>query len=284
MAKIINGKLIAENILGQVREQVEELFRKCGRFPKLSVILVGDDPASQIYVRNKENAARSVGILSETHGLPLSIKQDALISLINDLNSDAGTDGILVQLPLPPSLNEQAILEQIDPTKDVDGLHFLNLGKLVKDENPFFIPCTPQGIIELILSTGVDIVGKEAVVIGRSNIVGKPVGLLLLKNNATVTFCHSKSQSLAQIAKRADILVVAVGRVGIVTGDMIKEGAVVIDVGMNRVGNKVVGDVDFESASSKAGYITPVPGGVGPMTIAMLLKNTLKSAQSRMAK
>jgi methylenetetrahydrofolate dehydrogenase (NADP+)/methenyltetrahydrofolate cyclohydrolase len=257
---------------------VKKLKEGKGITPKLCVILVGDDPASEVYVRNKEKGCAAVGMLSETHRLPASIKQQPLIDLIRSLNKDASVHGILLQLPLPKGLNPQVVLDEISAEKDVDGLHPYNMGKLLKGEDPLFISCTPQGIIELILSTGVEIKSKEAVVVGRSNIVGKPVALLLLQRHATVTICHSRTADLGAVTRRADILVASVGSPAIIRGEMIKEGAVVIDVGTTRVGDKFVGDVEFESAKTKAAFITPVPGGVGPMTIAMLLKNTYLSA------
>ena len=279
MAEIIDGKGIAKRIRAEVADQVKKLKENKGLVPKLCVVLVGEDPASQIYVRNKERACAEAGISSETRRIPASIKQERLIDLIKGLNKDRSVHGILVQLPLPKDLDSTTVLNEIFPEKDVDGLHPLNMGKLLKGENPLFIPCTPQGIMELILSTGTEIKGKEAVVVGRSNIVGKPVSILLLQKHATLTICHSRTRDLGEVTRRADILVAAVGSAQIVHGGMVKEGAVVIDVGMNRVGEKLVGDVDFDGAKKRAAYITPVPGGVGPMTIAMLLKNTLLAAQ-----
>jgi len=252
----------------------------------LDVILVGDDPGSQIYVRNKERACGETGIASETHRLPATTKQSELNGLIQKLNLDKKINGILVQLPLPKGLDPIAALNVIDPAKDVDGIHPLNMGNMLRGERPLFLPCTPSGIIEMILSTGVSLEGKEAVVVGRSNIVGKPIAVMLLQRNATVTVCHSKTRDLAGTIKRGDIVVAAVGSPELVRGEMIKKGAIVIDVGMNRVGDKWVGDVDYEGASKQAEYLSPVPGGVGPMTIAMLLKNTVLSAEraSRSAK
>jgi len=278
MAKIIDGKAIAANIRSELKDKVSELKRR-GINPKLAVILVGEDPASQIYVRNKEKGCADIGMLSDAHRLPADTSAKQLIALISDLNNDVSVNGILVQLPLPKGLDEKAILGHVAPSKDVDGLHFQNMGKLFKGERPSFVPCTPSGVMQLLLSTGVEIAGKEAVVVGRSNIVGKPVALLLLNENATVTICHSKTKNLGEVVKRADIVIAAVGRPNLITGEMIKRGAVVIDVGMNRLESGLVGDVDFESAKNVASYITPVPGGVGPMTIAMLLKNTVISAE-----
>jgi len=281
VAQIIDGRAIAKRLREEVAEEIKALKEKGSGVPKLVVVLAGDDPASQVYVRNKEKACAEVGLLSEVRRIPSTVKEKELIDIVRQLNKDKAIQGILVQLPLPSGISELAVLNEISPEKDVDGLHPMNMGKLLKGENPLFIPCTPQGIIELVLSTGIEIKGKEAVVVGRSNIVGKPVALLLLQNHATVTICHSRTRDLGEVTRRAEILVVAVGSPGIVRGDMVRKDAVVIDVGSNRVGEKLVGDVDFDSAKEAAGYITPVPGGVGPMTIAMLLKNTLKAAKVR---
>lgn len=281
MAEIIDGRAIAKRIREEVKVGVERLKAEKKEAPKLSVILVGEDPSSQIYVRNKEKACSEVGIATETRRIPATGKEKEVIDIIRQLNKDKSVHGILVQLPLPKSMNVEKVLETILPEKDIDGLHPFNMGKLLRGGEPLFIPCTPQGIIELILSTGVEVRGKEAVVVGRSNIVGKPVAILLLQRHATVTVCHSRTRDLGEVTRRADILVAAVGSPGLIHGDMVKDGAVVIDVGVNRVGEKLVGDVDFESAKSRAAFITPVPGGVGPMTIAMLLKNTLLAAQRR---
>ncbi len=242
--------------------------------------MVGEDPASAVYVRNKIRACENVGISSESIRLPDTTEEKELEDLINKLNRDPGTDGVLVQLPLPPHLNAKKIIPLIDPRKDVDGFSAMNIGALMLDDKRGLYSCTPLGIIQLIRSTGIDLSGKHAVVVGRSNEVGKPVALMLLQQNATVTICHSKTADLGAITRLADVLVVAVGRKGLVTGDMVKEGAVVIDVGINRgEDGKLYGDVDFESVLPKAGFITPVPGGVGPMTIAMLMANTLKAAK-----
>jgi methylenetetrahydrofolate dehydrogenase (NADP+)/methenyltetrahydrofolate cyclohydrolase len=279
MAKIIDGKKMAQEIRNEVKLGTEKLAKEKGTRPKLSVILVGEDNASQIYVHNKEKACAEAGIETETHRLPASYKENQLIDLIRKLNADPRVHGILVQLPLPKGLDEKNILINVSPQKDVDGIHIENLGRLFAGQEPYFYPCTPSGIMELILSTGIEIKGREAVVVGRSNIVGKPTSILLLDQHATVTICHSRTQNLGAVTKRADILVAAIGRAKMITGDMIKAGAVVIDVGMNRLETGLVGDVDFEGAKEVASYITPVPGGVGPMTIAMLLKNTLTSAK-----
>ncbi len=279
MTQIIDGKAVAAKVRDGVREEVAKFKQKTGVTPKLTVVLVGDDPASQIYVRNKERGCADVGMHSEVRRLPATTKQTELIGIVKQLNGDKSVHGILVQLPLPAGLDDRIVLDEIDPRKDVDGLHPLNMGKLLKGDDSGFVACTPQGIIELILSTGTEIQGKEAVVIGRSNIVGKPVSILLMQRNATVTICHSRTRDLGEVTRRADILVAAVGSPHIVQGTMIKSGAVIIDVGTNKIGEKQVGDVDFQSAMDRAGFITPVPGGVGPMTIALLLKNTLKAAR-----
>lgn len=277
MGNIIDGKAISANLREQLKNEVTEL-KKQGITPGLAVILVGDDPASAVYVRNKERGCEEVGIHSVVHRLEADTPQDKLISLIHDLNNDKSIHGILVQLPLPSSLDELAVLREVNPDKDVDGLHVVTAGRLFVGEKGF-IPCTPKGIIHLIKSTGTDISGKNAVVIGRSNMVGKPISLLLMANNATVTMCHSRTQNLAQICAGADILVAAIGRPEMITADYIKPGAVVIDVGTTKVDGKLKGDVLFEQASKKAGFITPVPGGVGPMTITMLLENTVEAAR-----
>ena len=279
MAKIIDGKSVALKVKEEVGEGVRKLVAEKGITPKLTVVLVGEDPASQVYVRNKERGCAEVGMISEVRRLPSATRQDELVEIVSQLNADRSVHGILVQLPLPKGLKEQPLLDGIDPRKDVDGLNPINMGKLLKGDESGFVACTPQGIIELILSTGTEIQGREAVVVGRSNIVGKPVAILLLQKNATVTVCHSRTRDLGEITRRADILVAAVGSPRIIQGKMIKEGAVIIDVGTNRVGEKLVGDVDFQSAQERAGFITPVPGGVGPMTIALLMKNTLKAAR-----
>lgn len=280
MAKIIDGKAIANALQERLKEQCAYFAMQFGRKPKLAVIMVGEDPASAIYVRNKIRACEAVGINSESYRLPESTEQAQLESLIEKLNADPTADGILVQLPLPSHLNAKRIIPLIDPRKDVDGFSDSNLGALVSDDKSGLYSCTPLGIIQLIKSTGIDLTGKRAVVVGRSNEVGKPVALMLLQQNATVTICHSKTVNLGEITRTADVLVVAVGKKKLVTGDMVKEGAVVIDVGINRdEDGKLCGDVDFASVEPKAGFITPVPGGVGPMTIAMLMTNTIKAAK-----
>jgi methylenetetrahydrofolate dehydrogenase (NADP+)/methenyltetrahydrofolate cyclohydrolase len=277
-AKIIDGKIVAEQLRAQLKLKAEDFEKKNKRRPGLAVVLVGADPASQVYVKNKISGCAQVGFISFDHYLGADTSQDELDKLIDTLNADEKVDGILVQLPLPKHLNERRSLSRVLPCKDVDGFHVENAGSLMLGED-CLVACTPAGSIELIKSTGIDITGKHAVVIGRSNIVGKPAALLLLQQNCTVTICHSKTQNIAQIAKTADILVAAIGKKEFVTGDMIKPGAIVIDVGINRYEGKLYGDVNFAEASEVAGYITPVPGGVGPMTITMLLSNTLNAAE-----
>ncbi|MBC7346801.1 MAG: bifunctional methylenetetrahydrofolate dehydrogenase/methenyltetrahydrofolate cyclohydrolase FolD [Clostridia bacterium] len=277
-AQIIDGKKIAEQVRAEIKVEVDELKQK-GLEPGLAVVLVGDNPASQIYVNNKHKACGELGIYSEVHRLPGDTPQEELLGLIDKLNYDKKIHGILVQLPLPEQIDEKAIINAINPAKDVDGFGPANVGNLVIGDDCFF-PCTPHGILVMLDKIGVDPKGKRAVVVGRSNIVGKPVAMMLLHRHATVTMCHTRTQDLAWECRNADILVVAAGRPRVITGDMIKEGAVVIDVGVNRLADgKVVGDVDFASASEKASWITPVPGGVGPMTITMLMKNTVEAAK-----
>ncbi len=283
MAIRIDGKAIAAKVKEQVAEEVRGLKAQ-GIAPGLAVVIVGEDPASRIYVNNKKKACEAVGIYSEEYALPAGTTQEELLSLIDRLNKKPEISGILVQSPLPKGLDEAAVVEKIDPQKDVDAFHAYNVGKIMQGSYTF-LPCTPAGVIELIKSTGVDICGKQCVVIGRSDIVGKPMAMLLLHENGTVTICHSRTQNLSDICRGADILVSAVGKAHFVTGDMVKPGAVVIDVGMNRDENgKLCGDVEFSEAEPKAGYITPVPGGVGPMTIAMLMKNTVAAARLQAAK
>lgn len=275
--KIIDGKAISAAVRETLKVQASEFENRYGRKVGLAVVKVGANPASEVYVRNKILACEQVGLKSFSYNFPEEISEDEVLELIDALNEADDVDGILVQLPLPSHLNEKKILAHIAPEKDADGFHVVNAGGLMLGL-PCTKPCTPAGIIELIKSTGVTIAGKNAVVVGRSNIVGKPCAMLLLAENATVTICHSKTADLASFTRRADILVAAVGRKQFITGDMVKDGAVVIDVGMNRSEGKLYGDVDFASVSEKASYITPVPGGVGPMTVTMLLKNTLESA------
>ena len=277
MAKIIDGKSIAADIRKELAAEVTAL-RERGITPGLAVIIVGEDPASKVYVRNKGRACTEVGIYSEIIGLPEQTSQEALLAKIEELNGRQDINGILVQLPLPRHIDEASVIAAISPDKDVDAFSEVNVGKIMIG-NYRFLPCTPAGVMELIRRSGVEIEGKQAVVVGRSNIVGKPQAMLLLHANATVTICHSRTKNLAEICRTADILVVAVGKANFITADMVKPGAVVIDVGMNRKPDgKLTGDVDFESVSKVADAITPVPGGVGPMTITMLLKNTLTAA------
>ena len=276
-ATIIDGKAVAASLRSQLKDQVAAL-KEQGVVPGLAVIIVGDDPASKVYVSNKEKACAEVGMYSEKYALPAQTTQEELLALVEKLNNKPNIHGILCQLPLPKHLDEKAVIEAISPKKDVDAFHAQNVGRIMIGDYKF-LPCTPAGIMELIKATGIDITGKECVVVGRSNIVGKPMAMLLLHQNGTVTICHSRTKQLKEVCRRADILVVAIGKAKFITGDMIKDGAVVIDVGMNRDENgKFCGDVDFDSASEVAGYLTPVPGGVGPMTITMLLKNTLTAA------
>ena len=278
-AQIIDGKALAQTIREGIAEEVRLLEKDTGIKPGLAAVLVGDDPASAVYVKNKRIACEKAGLYPQEHLLPASTTQDALLKLIHQLNVDSRIHGILVQLPLPPGIDSQAILQAVSPEKDVDGFHPVNVGRLVAGD-PVFIPCTPKGVIQMIDSTGQDIAGKRAVVIGRSNIVGKPVAMLLLHRHATVTICHSRTKDLPGVVREADILIAAIGKPLFVTPDMVKEGAIVIDVGINRLADgKLVGDVDIERVKERAGWITPVPGGVGPMTIAMLLHNTLESAK-----
>lgn len=279
MAVIINGKEVSASIRREIKEKTQEFINEKGYAPGLAVIIVGEDPASQVYVNNKHKACLEVGFLSEVYRLPAETTMDELLSLVDKLNNDEKIHGILCQLPLPKHLNEEQVILRINPDKDVDAFHPINTGKIMIGNNNF-VPCTPAGVMKLIESTGTDICGKECVVVGRSNIVGKPQAMLLLQKNGTVTICHSKTRDLKEVTKRADILVVAVGIPNFITGDMIKEGAIVMDVGINRTAEgKLTGDVDFESAEKVASYITPVPGGVGPMTITMLLENTLTAAK-----
>jgi len=281
MAKIINGKEVSASVKAAVASETAQLKDDKGLKVGLAVVIVGNNPASRVYVNNKKKACEEVGFQSFEYALDESTTEEQLLYLVNVLNRDNRVNGILVQLPLPAHINETAVINAISPEKDVDAFHPVNVGKIMIGEYSF-LPCTPAGVMELIASTGTEIAGKICVVIVRSNIVGKPMAMLLLHKSGTVTICHSKTQNLKEICLGADILVVAVGRANFVTGDMIKEGAVVIDVGMNRLENgKLCGDVEFESAEKKASYITPVPGGVGPMTISMLMKNTLTAAKQQ---
>ncbi|WP_096270550.1 bifunctional methylenetetrahydrofolate dehydrogenase/methenyltetrahydrofolate cyclohydrolase FolD [Paucisalibacillus globulus] len=279
-AKVINGKELSMELKEEMKQEVKDL-RKKNVIPHLSVVLVGNDAASRSYVNGKKRASEEVGISSEIIELPESISEKELLDIIQKLNQNEQVHGILVQLPLPKQINVQHIIETIDPRKDVDGFHPVNIGRMMTGQDTF-LPCTPYGIIKMLQSKNISIEGKHAVILGRSNIVGKPVGQLLLNEHATVTYCHSRTKNVKDITKQADILVVAIGSPNIISKEYIKEGAVVIDVGINRIEDgKLTGDVDFDSAKEVASYITPVPRGVGPMTITMLLYNTLKAAKER---
>lgn len=278
MAKLLSGKVVSQRIKDELKEEVAGLKAQ-GLNPGLAVVIVGDDPASRVYVNNKKKACAEIGIYSEEYALPAETTQAELLALIDTLNKKDEISGILVQLPVPPQIDEETIINAIDPKKDVDAFHPVNVGKIMAG-NYDFVPCTPAGVMELIKESGIEIAGKDCVVVGRSNIVGKPQAMLLLHENGTVTICHSRTRDLAEKTRRADILVAAVGRPNFITADMIKPGAVVIDVGINRIADKkLVGDVDFASCEPVAGAITPVPGGVGPMTIAMLMRNTVRAAR-----
>ncbi len=278
-AQILDGKAIAAEIRGALKRQVDTIIDAGGRPPGLAVVLVGDNPASEIYVRNKRKACAEVGFHSELHELSAETPQEKLLDLIDTLNADERIDGILVQLPLPDHIDEEAVIERILPTKDVDGFHPYNVGRLVL-RMPLLRPCTPKGIMSMLERTGRKIEGLDAVIVGQSNIVGRPMALELLAARCTITVCHTRTKDLADKVRRADLVVAAAGRPRLVEGDWIKQGALVIDVGMNRLADgKLVGDVDFEGARERAAWITPVPGGVGPMTIASLLENTLQAAE-----
>ncbi len=279
-ARIIDGKRIAAAVREEIRTRAAALTERSGIVPGLAVVIVGENPASQVYVRNKKRACEEAGFYSVVIELPADTPQNALLDKIEELTEDPKIHGILVQLPLPPQIDERAVIAAIPPDKDVDAFHPENVGRMMLGE-PRFLPCTPAGIMKMLELEGIPVEGKDCVVIGRSNIVGKPMAMLLMQANGTVTVCHSRTKNTEEIARRADILVCAVGRAGFLTADMVKEGAVVIDVGMNRnAEGKLCGDVDFEAVSQKASYITPVPGGVGVMTITMLLENTLRAAES----
>jgi methylenetetrahydrofolate dehydrogenase (NADP+)/methenyltetrahydrofolate cyclohydrolase len=281
MARILDGNLYAAKIREEVTTGVAEFNRQFDISPGLAVVIVGENPASQVYVSRKHKACQECAIRSEVICLPEDTPEQELLAVVDQLNADPSTHGILVQLPLPRHINTENVLDRIRPDKDVDGFHPINVGNLSVGRDAL-IPCTPNGIIKMLDIAGIPIEGKRAVIIGRSNIVGKPMLQLLLARNATVTVCHSRTKNLAEVAREAEILVAAIGKPNFVTADMVQEGAVVIDVGINRVGKKLVGDVDFEAAREKASAITPVPGGVGPLTIAMLLHNTLKAAQQQL--
>ena len=277
-AIMIDGKAVSGRLRQEMTAEVAAM-KAAGITPGLGVVLVGEDPASQVYVRNKMRACEELGIHSQDYRLPGDTTEEALLELIRELNCRKDIHGILVQLPLPAQIREEAVIAAIAPEKDVDAFHAKNVGKIVQG-NYDFLPCTPAGVLELIRSTGISVAGKECVVVGRSNIVGKPMAMLMLHENATVTICHSRTQSLPEMTRRGDILIVAIGKGKYITGDMVKPGAVVIDVGMNRDENgKLCGDVDFASVEPVAGYLTPVPGGVGPMTITMLMRNTITAAR-----
>ena len=290
-AKLIDGSAIAEKVREQVRQGVDAMRDEFDYTPGLATVLVGEDPASATYVRMKQRMCQKLGIRSIGHTMPAESSQEEVESLVEELNADSEINGILVQLPMPGHIDEESVLNKIDLTKDVDGFHPVNIGRLaMKGRQPLFIPCTPHGVMVLLEESDVEISGSEAVIVGRSNIVGLPVAMLLQKANATITVCHSRTQDLAAHTRRADILIAAIGRAEMITGEMIKPGAAVIDVGVNRVddpgakrGYRLVGDVEFDTAKEVAGAITPVPGGVGPMTIAMLMRNTLRAAELAMA-
>lgn len=286
MFEIIDGRQISKDIKEEVKREVIKLKEESGKVPGLAVVLVGADPASSIYVNSKEKACLDLGFNSEKHVLDSSTTEEELLNVIEKLNNDENIDGVLVQLPVPKHINTQKVIEAILPEKDVDGFHPVNVGKLVAGLNDCFKPCTPYGMMELLERSNVDLNGKDAVVIGRSNIVGKPIAMMLLQANATVTICHSRTKDIKEKVKRADIIIAAVGIKHFVTEDMVKDGAVIIDVGINREPGvkKIFGDVDFENVSPKCSKITPVPGGVGPMTIAMLMKNTMLSFKRRIGK
>ena len=280
MAQIINGKEISAAIRSEIKEATEAMVSESGVRPGLAVIIVGEDPASQVYVRNKKRACDEVGFYSESYELPENTTQEELNALVDKLNKSEKIHGILCQLPLPKHLDENEVIMRIDPKKDVDAFHPENVGKIMIGDYSF-LPCTPAGVMALLERSGIEVSGKECVVVGRSNIVGKPQAMLLLHANGTVTVCHSRTKNLSEVCRRADILVAAIGKADFFKADMVKEGAVVIDVGMNRrADGKLTGDVDFESVAPKASYITPVPGGVGPMTITMLMQNTLTAAKN----
>ncbi len=279
MYKIIDGKAVSAAVKERVKGEVSAL-KEQGISVGLAVIIVGEDPASKVYVANKKKACDALGIISEEYALPESTTEEELLSLIDTLNKKESINGILCQLPLPKHLDESVVINAISAYKDVDAFHPVNVGKIMQGDFDF-VPCTPAGIMEMLSYEGIDVAGKNCVVIGRSNIVGKPMSMLLLHKNGTVTICHSKTQNLKEVCKNADILVAAVGRPNFVTADMVKDGAVVIDVGINRVDGKLIGDVKFDEVCEKTSYITPVPGGVGPMTIAMLMQNTLVAAKKQ---
>ncbi|MFA4044685.1 MAG: hypothetical protein HZRFUVUK_001482 [Candidatus Fervidibacterota bacterium] len=277
-ARILDGKAIASQIQQEIKQELDELKEKYGITPGLAVVLVGENPASEVYVRNKGRKCEELGIRSIVKRLPESASEKEVIDTVTQLNEDESVHGIIVQLPLPSHIDPEVVISHIDPNKDVDGFHPVNVGWMFIGRNRF-VPCTPAGIIEILDRSGIEIEGKRAVVVGRSNIVGKPLSILLLQRNATVTVCHSRTANLPEVTRQADILVAAVGKAHLIKADMVKEGAVVIDVGINRVDDKIVGDVDFESVKEVASAITPVPGGVGPLTVIMLMRNTVQAAK-----
>ncbi len=289
MSRLLDGKKVAEEILAELKPKIEAIVRRSGRAPGLAVVLVGENPASVVYVGTKEKACQKMGLYSQMHALPANVGQQQLLSLLDKLNADPKINGILVQMPLPAHLDAQTVLRHIRPEKDVDGFHPVNVGKLLLGEH-CLKSCTPAGVLQLLLRSGISVEGKHVVIVGRSNIVGKPLAAMLMQKaagaNATVTVCHSQSQHLKEICRSADVLVAAIGKAGAITADMVRDGGVVVDVGINRVedkqnpkGYKLVGDVDFDAVSKKASAITPVPGGVGPMTIAMLMHNTVLASE-----
>ncbi len=281
MANLIDGKQISAQVKDRVRDEAQAIFEKHGIKAGLAVVIVGNDPASRVYVNNKKKACEAVGFQSFEYALPEETTQEELLELVDTLNNDPKVNGILVQLPVPKHIDDKAIINAISPAKDVDAFHPENVGQIMIGDYKF-LPCTPAGVMELIDATGIEVSGKKCVVIGRSNIVGKPMAMLLLHRSGTVTICHSRTKDLPSVTREADILVAAVGKANFVTADMVKEGAVVIDVGINRLDNgKLCGDVDFEAVAPKASWITPVPGGAGPMTIAMLMQNTLTAMKAQ---
>ncbi len=280
MAVRIDGKAVSAAVRARLKAETEEFTRETGVVPGLAVVIVGSDPASQVYVRNKKKACEELGFYSEGYDLPEETTEEELLSLVKRLNEDGRIHGILVQLPLPAHIDENRVIRAIRPDKDVDAFHAENVGHIMTGDYRF-LPCTPAGVMELLHAAGVPVEGRECVVVGRSNIVGKPMAMLLLHENGTVTLCHSRTKNLSEVCRRADILVAAVGRAKFITADMVKPGAAVIDVGINRTADKkLCGDVDYDAVEPVAGYITPVPGGVGPMTITMLMKNTLSAARA----
>lgn len=284
MYQIIDGKKTSQDIKNEIKAEVEQLKKETGKIPGLAVIIVGEDPASKVYVNSKEKTCIELGFHSEKYVLKEDATEKELLDLVDKLNRDENIDGILVQLPIPKHMDSQKVIAAISPEKDVDGFHPISAGKLAVGDKNTFYPCTPYGVIELLKRYNIEISGKNAVVVGRSNIVGKPVAMLLLQENATVTIAHSKTKNLADVIRGADIVIAALGKTKFITADMVSDGAVVVDVGISRVDGKLFGDVDYENVKDKCSFITPVPGGVGPMTIAMLMKNSLLSFKRRIKK